>query len=593
MSKKLLKGTPGSPGYCKGKVHLVQAMDLKAIQKVNITDAELEGEIARYQRSVATSKRQLQTLISGRIYRQNSLEISNIFEAHLLLYDDPDYRSEIIKRIRTEKANVEYVVSRVTMEYHKMFKNLDDVLFQERAVDILDVGKRILKNLQNPTEEVARALVKPVEKGKFIIVAQEITPSDTLGMEKGQLLGMLSEEGGNTAHATILARELKIPYVFGIENIIEVIPDGSQILIDGLEGKVIVDPSEEETREFKELFTEFQRQYKELQHELKDTKAVTVDGVSICLQGNISNLEDVQKVLDERLEGVGLYRTEMDYLNHEKDAPTEEELFENYKKVFTELNPHPVTIRTFDFGSEKLPGFFRDLKEKNPGLGFRAIRLSLKEIELFKTQLKAIHRAAVFGNVSLLIPMVTVILEVRQVKAIITQCLDELKREGQEYREIPLGIMVEVPSVAFQMEQFLKEVDFVSIGSNDLTQYVLAADRNNTKVSNLYSSYDPAIIAILQKIITACNDAAKEVCLCGELAGDPLFTPALLAMGLRKFSMNPAFVPKVKQKIIHFDFQMCGAFLERLLTSDSAEAVLKLLKSDEMNETDPVDFQFY
>ena len=453
-----------------------------------------------------------------------------------------------------------------------MFSQLDDPYLRERAADIQDIGTRWLKNLLNIKIKDLSNL-----EPNTIIVTNDLTPSDTAQLDLDNCKGFVTEIGGKTAHSAIMARSLEIPAVVGTKSIISTVKDGEDIVIDGEKGEVYLSPSKELIEEFGRKREE-QRQLKEELKKIKDLKPITTDGHSVEVWGNIGKPEDVDAVIEAGATGIGLYRTEFLFMNSDH-MPTEEEQYRAYRTVVEKMNNNPVTIRTMDIGGDKELPYLDLPKELNPFLGYRAIRISLVNKDMFKTQLRAILRASAYGTVKIMYPMISSIKEVRLANIILKECMDELDAIGKKFdRNIKVGIMVETPSSAIIAYKFAKEVDFFSIGTNDLTQYFLAVDRGNEMVSDLYSAFNPAVLEAIQKVIDAAHNQGISISMCGEFAGNKDATELLLGMGLDSFSMSASSVLKVKRKILDTNYAEAQKYRDLILSKDTTEEVIESLR---------------
>jgi len=560
----LLKGIGISPGKVVGRVRRLMELASNYSRSYLNSEEEKEKELARLEEAFNQAKEQLTSLID-KTKREIGLQEAKIFEAHLLLLSDPALGEKIRTKIKLERKNAVWAVSEATEEIAQEFASLEDEYFRERAVDIRDIGRRLIECLGNRSEEVSEVAANT------IIVAKELTPSQTASFSRRTVAGIITEKGGPTSHTAVVARALGVPAVSGVTNLLDLVKDGDLVLIDGDEGVIHLNPDIEliknvETRE--ETTKEEKRRIRKVL-----AKAVTVDGHEIEIAANLRNFEEAELALEYGAEGVGLFRTEFLYMNRQ-EPPGEEEQFLIYRDVLLALKDKPVIVRTLDIGGDKLLPYLNQDKEDNPFLGLRGIRLCLKYKELFKTQLKALLRASSYGNLKLMFPMVTTLEEIRQAKTLLEEARDELRAAGIEAsKNIPIGIMIEVPAAALMADILAREVDFFSIGTNDLTQYTLAVDRDNEKVATLYEPYHPAVLKLIYQVIEAAHRQGKWVGLCGELGGDSLAAPLLVGLGLDEISMSPVFIPEMKEKIMGLSYEKGRELVQRLLELPGAKEV--------------------
>lgn len=567
----MLKGLAISPGYALGKIYCLRHIQLENIEGSTVAASEVDGEIERFKIAIDLSRAEISQLLELPQIK-SSLEISNIFQAHMTLIDDPDLQKEVTKRIRDYTRDVQSVVSAVIKDYSNFFRNLPDPQFQGKAIDIMDVGKRILKNCQ---KRKGRTSNLDEFSESVIVVAEDLTPSEIVSFNPARIRGIAIEEGTPTSHASILARSLGIPALIQVKDLMQKAQNGHYAIIDGGNGQIIINPDETVRRKYVSDLEHYQEKQTRILEILAEP-SVTTDGISISLRGNIGQLSDVEAVLTNRASGVGLYRTEFAYLTR-RTFPTEDELYESYADVVDKLGDASLVIRTIDIGGDKISHLMGNSLERNPELGWRAVRMSLDREDIFSTQLKAILRAgarAKPGQVSILFPMISNIEELRKIKALLHRMHEELIQSGQPSPgNIPIGIMVEIPSVALLAEKFAREVDFFSIGSNDLVQYTLAVDRTNSKVSHLYQPANPAVIQLISQVIKVSNLKNVGVSLCGEMAGDLRYTVLLLGLGLRDLSMNAMLIPAIKQVVRSISFAEAERLVAPLLNMDTAEEI--------------------
>lgn len=508
-----------------------------------VVDAELERFRQAYQ-AVTAEIAENEVLASAQLGK----EYGAIFGAHLQLLRDPKLKNEIeglIQRLHSP----EHATSKILRHYAQKFANLGDKYLAERADDIYDLEKRILRHLLGANREELSQLTMPV-----ILLASNLTPSETAHLDRSKILGFATEDGGSTSHTAILAAALGIPAVVGLGQFLSEVSGGENIIIDGNAGEVIIDPDEETLIRFRDSAEKLRTIATHLET-IRDLPSETTDGVAVRLMGNIEFPEEVEHCMQHGAQGVGLYRTEFLYLGQYK-IPSEEDHYKAYRQVLEPYQNEPVVIRTLDLGADKLPRSVQPYAGEmaNPFLGLRSLRLCLQNRPLFKIQLRALLRAAVYGDLWIMFPLVTTLHELRQAKYLLNEVMDELYEEGIEFkRNIPIGMMVEVPSAAILAAEFAKEVDFFSIGTNDLIQYTLAVDRSNQMVANLYSPVDPAVLRLIQMVIAAAREHKISVTVCGQMSSVPIYAALLVGMGLRRLSVNPGSVPEIKEVIRHIN----------------------------------------
>jgi phosphotransferase system enzyme I (PtsI) len=537
----ILTGFPASPGIVIGTCYLMDVEKLK-VKKHEITDSQIEHQILLFKEAVNKTREELID-IKEKIKKGMAEEYGDIFGAHLMVLEDPFLIIEVTQKIRNEKVNVEYALWEVLEMLTESFGSLEDEYMRERAVDIYDIGKRILQNLIKSKKGV----LKDFPEGA-IVVAHNLAPSETVQMHKGNVAGFATDIGGKTSHTAIMARALEIPAVVGLRNVTFWAKNGDTIIVDGNKGIVIINPDEKTIAEYKQKKKEFE-DFKAGLVWLKDLPAQTLDGYRIELSANIEIPEEVDVALEHGATSIGLYRTEFLYLN--RDAlPSEEEQFKAYKEVLERMKNRSVIIRTLDLGGDKFLSYLDIPPEMNPFLGLRAIRLCLKHQDIFKTQLRALLRASNYGRLRIMFPMISCLEELIETKALLNKVHQELKEEGlTEVENVEIGVMIEIPSAAIIADILAQEVDFFSIGTNDLIQYVLAIDRINEEVAYLYNPLHPALLRLIKNIIEETHRHGKWVGMCGEMAGDPLAAIILLGLGLDEFSMSGVMIPKVKEVI--------------------------------------------
>ena len=564
----MLKGVSASPNIAIGKA-FVYEKELK-FKRRTIDEKEVDNELKRLDNAIAKSKSELVELRDETAKKIGEKE-AKIFEAHLLMLDDPALITEVKKRIRS-MTNAEAAVDEVVRSFVAMFDQMEDQYMKERAIDVQDVGERIIRNLLGKEFGSLADLREQV-----VVIADSLTPSDTARMDKAKVVGFATNVGGVTSHVAIIAREYGIPAVVGMRDVTKHVKSGDLVIVDGGNGTVIVRPDEETIIRYRGLMTDLERQRKELE-KLRELPAVTLDGRKVEIAANIGEPEEVATALANGAEGVGLLRTE--FLYHGRSSlPTEEDQFTAYKTIAEKMGERPVIVRTLDIGGDKPPPYLEMPKELNPFLGWRAIRISLDLTDVFKTQLKAILRAGVHGNLKIMFPMISSVDEVRKTKKILEDAKKELMEKGVSFRkDVDVGIMVEIPSAAVIADSLAEEVDFFSIGTNDLTQYTLAVDRTNEKISHLFDELHPAVLRLIRNVIDASHVKGIWTGMCGEMAGNPLATPILLGLGLDEFSMSSMSIPEVKRIIRSASVAETRELAKKALDLPTAEDVRKLSK---------------
>ena len=569
---KMLKGIAASDGVAVAKAYLLIQPDL-SFETVSVEDTSAEE--ARLDAALEASQNEL-SLIRENAVASLGEEAAQVFDAHMMVLADPEMIGQIKETIRTKKINAEAGLKEVTDMFIAIFEGMEDNPYmQERAADIRDVTKRVLANL------LGKKLPNPASiNEEAIVVAHDLTPSDTAQLNKKYVKAFVTNIGGRTSHSAIMARTLEIAAVLGTNNITELVKDGDVLAVSGITGEVVINPTEEQIAEFKAAGEAYAKQKAEWAL-LKDAKTVTADGKHFELAANIGTPKDVEGVNDNGAEAVGLYRTEFLYMDSQ-DFPTEDDQYEAYKAVLEGMNGKPVVVRTMDIGGDKELPYFDLPKEMNPFLGFRALRISISETgnQMFRTQLRALLRASVHGKLRIMFPMVALLTEFRTAKGILEEEKAKLLAEGVTVADdIQVGIMIEIPAAAMLADQFAKEVDFFSIGTNDLIQYTMAADRMNEQVSYLYQPYNPSILRLINNVIKAAHAKGKWAGMCGEMAGDQTAVPLLVGMGLDEFSMSATSVLRTRSLMKKLDTAKMEEYANRALTECSTmEEVLELQK---------------
>lgn len=535
------KGIPASKGYAIGKVVI------KPTEEIVINEAKevsVETEKERLQKAIDASREQL-IVICEKAKQEIGEEEASVFSSHLLFLDDPEFVGAAFSNIETNVESAEKAISSVVTMYGDMFSQMDDEYMRERGADIKDVGGRILRNLTGKSDNVLSNI-----PDNTVIVAHDLTPSDTAQIDKKKVIAFLTDVGGRTSHSAIMARTLEIPAIVGLENVTELVKDGDIIIVDGIEGIIFINPDEKTIETYNAKKIKFEAEKEQIK-ELITKEAVTKAGKHIIVGGNIGSPEDVNKVIENGGEGVGLFRTEFLYMDRDR-LPNEDEQFEAYKYAAEKLEGKPIVIRTLDIGGDKKLPYLPLPNEMNPFLGYRAIRLCLSRHDIFKTQLRALLRASSYGNIHIMFPMISSLEEFFEAKKLLNVCMTELENENVPFnKEIKTGIMVEIPSAAVMADEFAKHVDFFSIGTNDLIQYTLAADRMNENVSYLYNPMHPAVLRLIKMTIDAAHSQGKWCGMCGEMAGDETAIPTLLEYGLDEFSMSASSILTAKKIIIN------------------------------------------
>jgi phosphoenolpyruvate-protein phosphotransferase (PTS system enzyme I) len=561
------EGAGVSPGIAHGKIHVVRD-ELDDVLRYRIAPSKIADEIGRFEAALIQTRMQILQM-QQRIAESIGTKDAAIFDAHLLVVEDRTLIDEVLRKLETDLCNVEWIFQEVAGRYAETLSKIDDPYLRERALDIQDVAKRVVRNLQGKAPKAFLALTEP-----HILVAHNLTPSDTASVNKKHVLGIATDLGSRTSHAAIMARSLNIPAIVGLHDITAKLETGQYVLLDGTDGVLIVDPTAETLAKYEEVESKRAQVVAQLK-ELRETMSTTRDGRHIVLSANIELPDDVEAVFANGAEGIGLYRTEFLYLNR-NTLPTEDEQYETYREVAERVQPHPLIIRTFDLGGDKLaPGTVDISDELNPFLGWRAIRFCLENVDIFKTQLRAILRTGVVGNVKIMFPMISGLDELRGALAVLAECKKELRKEKIDIGEkIEAGAMIEIPSAAISANVLAREVDFFSIGTNDLIQYALAVDRVNEKTAHLYEPTHPAVLRLLKMIADAAHASNIWVGVCGEMAGDVALTPLLLGLGVDELSASAILVPRVKRAVQSLAIPECRELVEEALKLDTGSEIL-------------------
>ncbi|MGM7720111.1 phosphoenolpyruvate--protein phosphotransferase [Metabacillus sp. Hm71] len=563
-----LKGIGASAGIAIAKAYRLEEPELK-IEKIEVTDKEAEKQ--RFEQAISQSKAELEK-IKEHANRELGADKAEIFAAHLLVLSDPELLNPVEDKISTEGVNAEFAMKETADMFVSMFEAMDNEYMKERAADIRDVTKRVIAHLlgvQIPNPSLISEEV--------VIIAEDLTPSDTAQLNRQYVKGFTTDIGGRTSHSAIMARSMEIPAVVGTKQATSSIENGVMVIVDGLDGDVIIDPAPEVIAQYEEKKAKYEAQKAEWA-KLVNEPTLSKDGMHVELAANIGTPEDVKGVVENGGEAVGLYRTEFLYMGRDQ-LPTEDEQFDAYKTVLERMEGKPVVVRTLDIGGDKELPYLNLPKEMNPFLGFRAIRLCLEEQDIFRTQLRALLRASSYGNLKIMFPMIATVSEFREAKAILLEEKEKLVANGVQISDsIEIGMMVEIPSTAVMADQFAKEVDFFSIGTNDLIQYTMAADRMNERVSYLYQPYNPAILRLISMVIDAAHKEGKWAGMCGEMAGDPVAIPLLLGLGLDEFSMSATSILPARTQIKDLSKAEAQSFKEKVLAMTTTEEVVAFVK---------------
>lgn len=576
----ILVGIGASPGIAIARSHLLNRARVVGIER-RILPAEVEAEVASFQAAVAKARQQLLE-VKEQAADQHADHLY-IIDTHLLILEDQLLINATIDLIRSELLNAEGALGRTLRRLRQVFDSISDEYLRERRSDIDSVGDRLMRNLLGEVRESLEKLT-----GQVILVAHDLSPADTMQMDRGKVVGFVTDVGGRTSHTAILARSLGIPAVVGLENVTTQVPSDEPMIIDGTAGTVILSPS---PATFREYLARKQR-YDYLEKELlayRELPAETADGQRIALRGNIELADDIAAARAQGVEGIGLFRTEFLFMAA-SEPPGEDEQYRVYRAAAEAMAPHPVTIRTLDVGGDKFVPELNLLDEANPVMGLRAVRFSLKEGTLFRTQLRAILRAAAHGNLRVMFPMISGVAEIRACRHLLEKARQELAEEGLATGPLQVGIMVETPAAVLIAELMAREVDFFSVGTNDLIQYCLAIDRGNEHVAYLYEPLHPAVLRALQRVCTAAREAGIEISICGEMAGEQLYALVLVGLGFSELSMNPASIPRVKRLMRQASVGEARALVARLLELPTAAEVVRLLEG-EMSRRFPQIFE--
>ncbi|WP_019639864.1 phosphoenolpyruvate--protein phosphotransferase [Paenibacillus fonticola] len=563
-----INGIAASAGVAIAPVFKLEHPDY-TVKRREIEDPAAEN--VRLDEALSKSQQELEAIKEGTLQELGEKK-AEIFESHLLILNDPELLTPVRDKITSEKVSAEYALNETAQQFIAMFENMKSAYLRERAADMKDVTKRVLTHL------LGLSYVNPAEiSQEVIVVAEDLTPSDTAQLNRKYVKGFTTNIGGRTSHSAIMARSLEIPAVVGTKDILSQVNNGDLLIVDGLDGTVIVNPSSEVVEQYTAKRDKYLQQIEEWK-KLREVPTVSKDGIHVELAANIGTPNDVEGVLDNGGEGVGLYRTEFLYMGR-TELPSEEVQFNAYKTVLERMEGKPVVVRTLDIGGDKELPYLELPKEMNPFLGFRAVRLCLERTDIFRTQLRALLRASTYGNLRIMFPMIATLDEFRQAKALLLEEKEKLAAEGVAVsEEIQIGIMVEIPSTAVLADQFAKEVDFFSIGTNDLIQYTMAADRMNERVSYLYQPYNPAILRLVKMVIDAAHKEGRWAGMCGEMAGDATAIPLLLGLGLDEFSMSATSILPARSQIAKLSKGEMQELAAKALQMSTAEEVVELVR---------------
>lgn len=560
------KGIGVSPGIAIGRAVIVEKR-ITSVYRIPIRDEDVAGEVTRFMESLEKTRDELLEL-KTKVSRSMGDEFASIFEAHAMMVSDPAFADKVIQKIESEQVNAEWALSEVQEEFQARFESFDDKYLRERTADVRDVAERVLKHLQG----VAHHDLSEI-KHDVIIIADDLTPSDTVHFNRRPIVGFATETGGRTSHTSIIAKSLFMPAVIGVGRLTKAVDNDEMVIVDGYEGIVLVNPTAAMIAEYRARVSRHEEAEKELL-ENRELAATTKDGRKIQLQANIELVEELGDAVKFGAEGIGLYRSEFLYISKSPLLPSEEEHLAVYRRLVEETAPHWCVIRTFDLGGKKLAREVMGSKEDNPVLGLRALRLCMKHRDMFRTQLRALLRASAFGKLKIMFPLVSGVQELRQVKTLIREIRIELDNEGVAYnKDLQIGIMIEVPSAAIIADMLATEADFFAIGTNDLIQYSLAIDRSNENVNYLYEPLHPALLRLIKGVIDAGKRAGIPVSMCGEMASDPVYATVLLGLGLEIFSMNPSNIPVIKNIIRSVRYRDLRRIAEVALTKKTAQEI--------------------
>jgi len=570
VSLKIEKGVIASPGIKIGRAYVHQG-DKILIPKYKINDDEIDSELARFEDALEKTKEQIKG-IQEQIARSLSKDMSDIFTSHLMVLEDPMIDQKARTIIRDEKRNVEWIINDISLELINSLSTIEDEYMRERIIDISDIHKRLIANLQKMKSTSLSDI-----KEEVILFAPDLTPSETALMNKENILAFVTDKGSRTSHTAIMARALEIPAIVGTLNGTSLVKNGDLLIVDAVHGIIIVDPTEEELQNFQK----YQREFRELEIELSKLTTLpsqTLDGIEIFIYGNIEIPEEMKIIREHGAQGIGLYRSEFLFLD--KSLPDEELQLKEYKKVVKFFHPLPVTIRTLDVGGDKIYAYTDHYRERNPFLGCRAIRFSLENPEIFRTQISAILRASHYGNVKIMFPMITSLEEFLKARSMTEEIMHDLRKQGKPFDEnIQIGLMIEVPSAVINADILARHADFFSVGTNDLVQYTLAVDRISEKIAYLYNPLNIAILRFLKQIVEISDKFSVPLSICGEMAGEPQYTMVLLGLGFRQLSMSPTYMYQVKKIVRTVTISECEDLVRSLLSFEETADIEDALRA--------------
>ena len=560
------KGIGVSPGIAIGRALIIEKR-VASVYRVPIREEEVASEITRFNESLEKTRDELLEL-KAKVSRSMGDEYAQIFEAHAMIVGDASFADKVTQKIEEEQVNAEWALAEVQEELQARFASFDNEYLRERVTDVKDVAERLLVNLQG----IAHHDLSEI-RHDIVILADDLTPSDTVHFNRRPIVGFASETGGRTSHTSIIAKSLFMPAVIGVPRLTKIVDNDELVIIDGYEGAIIVNPTNALIQEYRSRESRHEEAERKLL-ENRDLRAVTKDHHQVAMQANIELIEELDDATKFGAEGIGLYRSEFLYISKSPDLPTEDEHFEIYKKLAESMAPNWCVIRTFDLGGKKLAREVMGSKEDNPVLGLRALRLCMKHRDMFKTQLRALLRASAYGKMKIMFPLVSGVQELRQVKTLVRELKTELDTQGIPYnKDLQIGIMIEVPSAAVIADLLATEADFFAIGTNDLIQYSLAIDRANENVGYLYEPLHPGILRLVKGVIDAGKRAGIPVSLCGEMASDPIYAIVLLGLGLEIFSMNPSSIPVIKNVVRSVRYRDCRRIAEIALNKKTAQEI--------------------
>lgn len=571
-SEQIIHGISGSPGICIGKAYIVDREGVNITKRYPISKEMVPKEIDRFKQAVSKAKNDHAKIIDS--LDADLGENLNILEAHMVLFKDKMLYGKTIDTISDGKINAEWALRKVSRKVKQMFEQIDDQYLKARVNDIVQVADKIMSYLVGAQD----IKISDINK-RVIIVAHDLSPADTSQIQLDRIIGFVTDRGGKDSHTSIVAKSLKIPSVLGLGRATISVKNDDILIVDGSSGTLIINPDEDTLFDYEERVIRFE-EYRQTLEKESHLPAVTKDGIGVNLMANIEVIEEVKGIKGYGATDIGLFRSEFFYIDL-KRFPTEDELLEYYKELAELSSPQSVTIRTLDINGDKVMPHLAKSEEANPALGLRAVRFCLENPDIFLTQLKAIFRAAAFGDIKLLIPMISCVEEIIQVKQLINKAIIELEQEDKIFnKDIQIGVMIEVPSAAIIADHLAQYVDFFSIGTNDLIQYAMAIDRQNQQVSHLYQSLSPTVLRMIKMIFDAAQQNNVEVVMCGEMAGDPINIPFLVGLGLTNFSMNPVSIPVIKKMIRDLDGKKASETVKKVMTLQSVEEISSLILDD-------------